>query len=194
MTTTAFLADSSAKRHDTGPGHPENSARWKMHGAGRVLIADSDVHHGNGTQDIFYGDPSVYFFSTHQSPWYPGTGDSRETGESAGLGTTLNRPFPAGSGRDRILGAFGELNARMDEFRPDLVMLSAGFDSRVGDPLGQFLLTDADFADLTGVLLEIADKSAGGRIVSVLEGGYSLGGLTAGVRAHAAALRGSVAE
>src|SRR5580704_17318512 len=133
----------------------------------RVAIADWDVHHGNGTQDIFYTDPSVFFFSTHQSPWYPGTGAASETGEGAGKGMTLNYPFPAGSGRDQILGAFRESFAlRMDEFRPDLVLISAGFDSRMGDPLGRFLLTDADFADLTGVMLEIAHKHAGGRLIS----------------------------
>jgi acetoin utilization deacetylase AcuC-like enzyme len=155
----------------------------------RVLIADWDVHHGNGTQDIFYSDGAVCFFSTHQYPWYPGTGASDETGAGPGLGTTLNCPFPAGSGRKEILGAFQDkLRPAAEAFQPGLVLLSAGFDSRAGDPLGNFLLTDADFADLTAVLREIAEKHAEGRLVSVLEGGYSLGGLAAGVRAHVAAL------
>ena len=155
----------------------------------RVAIVDWDVHHGNGTQDIFYADPSVFFFSTHQSPWYPGTGDLEETGHGPGKNTTLNCPFAAGAGRDQILGAFrSKLAPLMDDFRPDMVLLSAGFDSRLGDPLGRFRLSDADFAELTGVAMEIADKHAGGRLVSVLEGGYSLEGLSCAVGAHARSL------
>jgi len=162
-----------------------------QHGVERVLIADWDVHHGNGTQDIFYRDPSVFFFSTHQSPWYPGTGDRDETGEGAGEGTTMNRPFAAGTGRAEILGVFQqELAVAMDAFRPELVLISAGFDSRLGDPLGHFRLTDEDFADLTRVMLDIADKYAGDRLISVLEGGYNLPGLTQAVAAHTGALSG----
>jgi acetoin utilization deacetylase AcuC-like enzyme len=161
----------------------------QKHGVERVLIADWYVHHGNGTQDIFYADGSVFFFSTHQSPWYPGTGAANETGEAAGAGTTMNCPFLAGSGRTEILGAFEQrLVPAMREFRPELVMISAGFDSRLGDPLGKFRLTDQDFADLTATLLAIAGEYAGGRLVSVLEGGYDLDGLTHAVGAHAAAL------
>jgi acetoin utilization deacetylase AcuC-like enzyme len=161
----------------------------RQYGVERVVIADWDVHHGNGTQDIFYSDPSVFFFSTHQSPWYPGTGAASETGAGAGEGTTLNCPFPAGSGRDQIAGAFREkFKPRMDDFRPDLILLSAGFDSRLGDPLGRFVLTDADFADLTALLLEIAGKYARGRLISVLEGGYDLNGLSRAVYAHAHSL------
>jgi acetoin utilization deacetylase AcuC-like enzyme len=160
-------------------------------GVDRVLIADWDVHHGNGTQDIFYSDGTVLFFSTHQHPWYPGTGAANETGEGPGAGMTINCPFPAGSGRAEILGAFQQrLLPAAEKVKPDLVLISAGFDSREGDPLGNFLLTDADFADLTQVMREIADKHAGGRLVSVLEGGYSLDGLAAGVRAHVEALIG----
>jgi acetoin utilization deacetylase AcuC-like enzyme len=162
----------------------------KKYGVKRVLIADWDVHHGNGTQDVFYTDGSVFFFSTHQHPWYPGTGLTEETGEGAGLGATLNCPFPAGSGRSEILGAFQEqLMPAAEKFQPELVLISAGFDSRVDDPLGNFLLTDTDFADLTRAMREIADKHAAGRVVSVLEGGYSLSGLAAGVRAHVEALQ-----
>ena len=161
----------------------------KKHGVERVLIADWDVHHGNGTQDIFYADGSVFFFSTHQSPWYPGTGMPNETGEGKGKGTTLNCPFPSGSGSQEILGAFREkLVPAANAFKPDLILLSAGFDSRAGDPLGQFLLDDSDFAALTAVMLELADKHAKGRLVSVLEGGYSLTGLAAASAAHAKAL------
>jgi len=167
------------------------SARYaqQRYGVERVLIADWDVHHGNGTQDIFYEDGSVFFFSTHQSPWYPGTGDSDETGEGPGKSTTLNCPFPAGTGRNEILGAFREkLFPVMDEFRPDLVLISAGFDSRLGDPLGHFRLTDPDFAELTEVMMEISDKHSEGRLVSVLEGGYDLSGLTKSVSSHVEAL------
>lgn len=159
------------------------------HHIGRVLIADWDVHHGNGTQDAFYDDGTVLFFSTHQSPWYPGTGSANETGYADGEGKTINCPFPARSGRKEIVGAFEKiLLPAADEFRPDLVLISAGFDSREGDPLGHFRLTDTDFEDLTRLMLGIADKYSGGRLVSVLEGGYNLGGLAAAARAHAQAL------
>lgn len=161
----------------------------KKHGAGRVLIADWDVHHGNGTQDTFYSDGSVFVFNTHQSPWYPGTGARDERGDGRGEGMILNCPFPAGSGRKEILGAFQEqLMAAADHIKPELVLISAGFDSRAGDPLGRFLLSDRDFADLTNVMREIADKHSHGRLLSVLEGGYDLHGLAAAVRAHAEAL------
>jgi len=157
----------------------------RKHGVGRVLIADWDVHHGNGTQDIFYSDGSVFFFSTHQSPWYPFTGAIREMGEGAGRGCTMNCPFPAGSGRAEILGAFRNgLMPAMDRFKPDLVLISAGFDSRLDDPLGQFTLVDADFAELTSIMLELAAKHSGGRLVSVLEGGYNLAGLGSAAAAH----------
>jgi acetoin utilization deacetylase AcuC-like enzyme len=161
----------------------------RKHGAGRVLIADWDVHHGNGTQDIFYADGSVFFFSTHQHPWYPGTGAPEETGEGAGAGMTMNCPFPAGSGRREIIGAFEKmLVPAAKKIKPELVLISAGFDSRIDDPLGNFLLSDADFADLTRVMLEIASQFAGSRVVSVMEGGYSLTGLASATRAHVEAL------
>src|SRR5262249_53167960 len=161
------------------------------HKAERVLIADWDVHHGNGTQDIFYADGSVFFFSTHQHPWYPGTGMADETGEGPGKGTTMNCPFPAGSGRNEILGAFrNKLLPAASRFKPDVVMISAGFDSRAGDPLGRFTLTDEDFAELTTLLLDMADKHARGRLVSVLEGGYNLSGLASAATAHVRALAG----
>jgi acetoin utilization deacetylase AcuC-like enzyme len=161
----------------------------RKYGVQRVLIADWDVHHGNGTQDIFYTDGSVFFFSTHQHPWYPGTGAPGETGDGAGAGMTMNCPFPAGSGRKEILGAFEQMLApAAKKVKPELVLISAGFDSRIDDPLGNFLLTDADFADLTRIMLKIADQTAGGRVVSVLEGGYSLTGLASAVRSHVEAL------
>jgi acetoin utilization deacetylase AcuC-like enzyme len=166
----------------------------RKHGVGRVLIADWDVHHGNGTQDAFYTDGSVFFFSTHQHPWYPGTGMPWETGEEAGKGTTLNCPFPAGAGREQILGAFREkLIPAAQAFRPDLILISAGFDSRQGDPLGRFTLTDEDFAELTRLMLEVADRHCKGRLVSVLEGGYNLTGLASAMTAHVQALTAATA-
>jgi acetoin utilization deacetylase AcuC-like enzyme len=161
------------------------------HGAERVLIADWDVHHGNGTQDVFYRDGTVLFFSTHQSPWYPGTGAASERGEGDGAGKTINCPFPAGSGRREIVGAFRDiLLPAAEDFRPDLVLLSAGFDSRINDPLGQFTLIDDDFADLTRMMTDFAAQHCGGRLVSVLEGGYSLDGLARAAEAHMRALLG----
>jgi acetoin utilization deacetylase AcuC-like enzyme len=155
------------------------------YGAERVLIADWDVHHGNGTQDIFYEDASVLFFSTHQSPWYPGTGAASERGAGKGLGTTINCPFRAGAGRDEILGVFRSvLMPATEEFRPDVVLISAGFDARVDDPLGHFRLIDSDFFDLTRLMMEIADTCCDSRLVSVLEGGYNLEGLASASEAH----------
>jgi acetoin utilization deacetylase AcuC-like enzyme len=161
----------------------------KAHGAERVLIVDWDVHHGNGTQDIFYGDGSVLFFSTHQWPLYPGTGRKAETGMGAGAGLTINCPLPAGAGRALVLGAMREeLVPAADRFRPDFVVISAGFDSRAGDPLGGFLLKDEDFAEMTRLMMEIADRHAKGRVISVLEGGYGLGILGGSAAAHVGAL------
>ncbi|HUU31762.1 MAG TPA: histone deacetylase [Phycisphaerae bacterium] len=162
----------------------------RKHGIEKVLIVDWDVHHGNGTQEIFYADPSVFYFSTHQGPWYPGTGSAEETGAGKGKGTTLNCPFPAGAGRKEIVEeAFrGRLLPAADRFKPDLVLISAGFDSRAGDPLGGFRLADEDFADLTCLALQVARSHAGGRLVSVLEGGYALDGLASACAAHVQAL------
>jgi acetoin utilization deacetylase AcuC-like enzyme len=159
------------------------------HGIRRVLIADWDVHHGNGTQDIFYEDGSVFFFDTHQHPLYPGTGMIDETGRGPGLGATLNCPFPAGAGRREIVTAFRErLLPAADAFKPELVLVSAGFDSRIDDPLGGFTLTDDDFAELTALVRGIADAHAGGRLVSTLEGGYNLAGLASAAASHVRAL------
>lgn len=157
----------------------------KHHGIGRVLIVDWDVHHGNGTQDIFYADGSVFYFSIHQWPLYPGTGDAAETGAGDGLGATMNIPVPEGAGRVEFMNAFEKkLLPAMESFRPELVLISAGFDSRIHDPLGGLTLDDEDFVDLTRLLLDLADRHARGRLVSVLEGGYNLGGLAAAATAH----------
>ena len=157
----------------------------RVHGIERVLIADWDVHHGNGTQDIFYADGSVLVMSTHQFPFYPGTGPRAETGAGAGTGATMNRPFPAGAGDREIVGAFAnDLLPAARAFRPELVLISAGFDSRAGDLLGGFRVTDDGFRALTRVMLEIAEIAGEGRLVSVLEGGYTLSGLASAVHAH----------
>jgi acetoin utilization deacetylase AcuC-like enzyme len=161
----------------------------RRRGAERVAIVDWDVHHGNGTQEIFYEDGSVLFFSTHQSPWYPGTGAASERGADRGTGATINCPLPASSGRTEIFQAFERsLLPRIDEFRPDLVLISAGFDSRIDDPLGSFLLTDNDFADLSTMMGEVAARYCAGRLVSILEGGYNLDGLGKAAEAHVRAL------
>lgn len=161
----------------------------KQHGAAKVVIVDWDVHHGNGTQDIFYEDGSVFFASTHQSPWYPFTGHTEETGAGKGKGSTMNFPLPAGTGMKQIGEAFEtKLLPAIATFKPDLIMISAGFDSRVDDPLGQFKLTDDDFSSLTRLLMQSADEHCQGRLVSVLEGGYNLTGLASAVTAHVGAL------
>jgi acetoin utilization deacetylase AcuC-like enzyme len=160
-----------------------------VHGIDHVLVVDWDVHHGNGTQDIFYDDGSVLFFDTHQHPLYPGTGLATETGRGAGAGLTINCPFPAGSGREEIVGAFRDrLVPAARRFKPQLVLVSAGFDSRIDDPLGSFTLTDDDFATLTAIVREIAAEHAEGRIVSTLEGGYALEGLASAAASHVQAM------
>ncbi|MDA7757427.1 histone deacetylase [Opitutales bacterium] len=172
--------------------HVAIAARYaqKVHNVEKVLIVDWDVHHGNGTQDSFYDDESVFFFSTHQYPWYPGTGSTEETGTGKGLGSNLNIPLPAGSGRkDLVEGAFGQdLIKRVRSFKPELLLISAGFDSRIDDPLGQFTLSDHDFFDLTKLLIDISNEYCDGRILSVLEGGYNLSGLASACAHHLRAM------
>jgi acetoin utilization deacetylase AcuC-like enzyme len=161
----------------------------RRHRIDRVLIVDWDVHHGNGTQDTFWSDGSVLFFDTHQSPLYPGTGGADETGEGKGQGRIINCPLPAGTGGKRILDLYRDkLVPAAEQFRPQLVMISAGFDSRRDDPLGGFQLTDEDFAQMTRVVLGLAQRHAGGRVVSVLEGGYGLPGLASAAAAHVGAM------
>jgi acetoin utilization deacetylase AcuC-like enzyme len=155
----------------------------------RVAVVDWDVHHGNGTQGIFYDDPTVFFFSAHQYPWYPGTGARGETGVGRGRGSTLNVPLrartPAAEHRRAVETAVEEIAAK---FKPDLVIISAGFDSHASDPLGQLKLEDEDFVALTRVVKTWAGEACGGRLVSCLEGGYNLSTLGQTVRAHVAAL------
>jgi len=159
------------------------------YGADRVLIIDWDVHHGNGTQEIFYRDPSVFYFSTHQYPYYPGTGSTTERGLDKGEGTTLNVPLSEGTSAAAHREAFGEaLKAIEKTFPPDLIIVSAGFDSRRGDPLGGLMLEDSDFSEMTKQVMEMADRNASGRVISVLEGGYNLNTLGETVRTHINAL------
>jgi acetoin utilization deacetylase AcuC-like enzyme len=157
----------------------------EKHNLEKILIVDWDVHHGNGTQDVFYEDGSVFFFSTHQWPWYPWSGGTDETGIGSGKGTTLNAPLPAGSGDKEIIEAFEQrMRPKVKQFKPDFVLISAGFDSRNTDPLGRFRVTDSGFKRLTRIMKQIADDHAEGRLVSMLEGGYSLTGLAQAVPAH----------
>ena len=156
------------------------------HGAERVAIMDFDVHHGNGSQEIFWSDATVMYCSTHQMPLYPGTGAASERGAHD---TVVNAPLRAGDGGPAFRNAMeAVIMPRLSAFRPDLVVISAGFDAHVRDPLANLNLVEADFTWVTQKLMEIADKSAGGRIVSLLEGGYDLQGLAFSVAAHVTAL------
>jgi acetoin utilization deacetylase AcuC-like enzyme len=151
------------------------------HGAERVAIVDWDVHHGNGTQDIFWDDPSVLYCSTHQMPLYPGTGSKDERG----AGNIVNAPLSPGTGSDLFREAFNSrVLPALDNFRPDLIVVSAGFDAHRRDPLAEINLDEDDFDWATGQLLERATRHAGGRLVSLLEGGYDLQGLAFSVAAH----------
>jgi acetoin utilization deacetylase AcuC-like enzyme len=157
-----------------------------QHGAERVAIVDFDVHHGNGTQEIFWSDPTVMYCSTHQMPLYPGTGAVSERGEH---NTVVNAPLRPGDGGERFRAALETvILPRLREFRPDLIIMSAGFDAHMRDPLANLNLVEPDFAWATQKVMEIADQSAQGRVVSVLEGGYDLDGLARSVAAHVTAL------
>jgi acetoin utilization deacetylase AcuC-like enzyme len=143
-------------------------------GLDRILIVDFDVHHGNGTQATFWKDPRAGFLSIHRWPFYPGTGSADERGGGTGLGTTLNLPITIDTSRETYLQLFAaRLQSFADQIRPQLVLVSAGFDAHRSDPLGNFLLETHDFATITDRILEIAAVHAGGRVVSVLEGGYN---------------------
>ncbi|HEX8665152.1 MAG TPA: histone deacetylase family protein [Beijerinckiaceae bacterium] len=156
------------------------------HGAERVAIVDWDVHHGNGSQDIFWSDPTVMYASTHQMPLYPGTGAVSERGDHD---TVVNAPLSPGDGGDVFREAFETaILPRLENFSPDLVVISAGFDAHWRDPLANLNLVEADFAWATQKLMGLAEKRCNGRIVSVLEGGYDLEGLSKSVAAHVTAL------
>jgi acetoin utilization deacetylase AcuC-like enzyme len=160
-----------------------------VHHLETVLIVDWDVHHGNGTQDIFWTDNTVFFFSAHQFPHYPGTGERNEIGEGKGAGFTLNLPLRGGTAATSYREAFRDALADIEgRFHPDLVIISAGFDSHRDDPLGNLLLDDADFSEMTKDVLRIAEKHSHGRVVSLLEGGYNLDLLGGAVRSHLTAL------
>jgi acetoin utilization deacetylase AcuC-like enzyme len=155
------------------------------HGAQRVAIVDWDVHHGNGTQDIFWADATVLYASTHQMPFYPWTGGAEETG----VGNIVNAPLASGTGSEAFRAAFAQrILPEVERFAPDLIVISAGFDAHRFDPLGGLGLTGQDFSWATEQVLAIAGRCCGGRIVSVLEGGYDIDGLTESVAAHVAAL------
>ena len=157
----------------------------RKHNLSKVLIVDWDVHHGNGTQDIFYDDPTVFYFGIHQYPFYPGSGAAGEKGHGEGLGFTLNVPLPAGSDDRDYQEAFEKsLRPAAIEFDPDFVLISAGFDAHEDDLLGGMKVTARGFAELTRVVDQIAGQCCEGRLVSVLEGGYGLEGLAASVEAH----------
>ena len=159
-----------------------------VHGAERVAIMDFDVHHGNGTQDIFWSDPRVMYSSTHEMPAYPGTGAVSERGEYNNI---VNAPLNAGDDSMHFREAMEvAVLPRIEAFSPDLVIISAGFDAHRRDPLGNINLVEADFAWVTGKLLDIAEQKSGGRLVSVLEGGYDLEGLGRSVAAHMLKLMG----
>lgn len=153
-------------------------------GLKRVLIADWDLHHGNGTQDIFYGDPRVLYFSTHEYPAYPGSGNFDEIGRGEARGYTINVPLAAGAGNAHYVKVYRQiLQPVVRVFRPELILVSAGFDIYEGDPLGDMRVTPEGFACLTRLLMDMADEVCHGRIVLVLEGGYDLRGVARGVRA-----------
>jgi acetoin utilization deacetylase AcuC-like enzyme len=163
------------------------------YGVSRVFIVDWDVHHGNGTQNIFLEDPSVYFFSIHEHPsfLYPGTGRRWETGRGAGEGTTLNSPMAPGAGDIEYRMAFEQLlRPAVDAFRPEIFLVSAGFDAHRDDPLADIQLTEEGFRFMTRFVVDLANRHCGGRVVSLLEGGYDLDSVTSSVEAHVLELLG----
>jgi acetoin utilization deacetylase AcuC-like enzyme len=158
----------------------------KKHGAERVAIVDFDVHHGNGTQEIFWADPTLMYCSTHQMPLYPGTGAINERGDHDNI---VNAPLRAGDGGEQFRAAMEtRILPRLASFGPELIIISAGFDAHKRDPLANLQLVEEDFGWATRKIMEVADKTADGRVVSVLEGGYDLEGLSKSVDAHVIAL------
>ncbi len=156
----------------------------KKYGLKRILIVDWDLHHGNGTQRSFFDDPGVLFFSSHQYPYYPGTGGVNEVGSGAGEGFTVNAPLPAGFGDEEYIHVYSRILRPIAlEYRPELILVSAGFDPFVHDPLGGMKVTGEGFGTLAGIVQDIAQETCPGRIVITLEGGYNPEGLRNGVRA-----------
>ncbi|MFC1665788.1 histone deacetylase [Pseudomonadota bacterium] len=169
------------------------SARYlqQKHGVEKILILDWDVHHGNGTQRSFENDPSILYISLHQFPYYPGTGDYNETGVDAGEGSVLNCPMEAGAGDQEYEQAFlKQILPKIDEFKPDMVLLSAGFDAHASDPLAAINLSTEFFGWMSQRMMEVADKYAEGRLLSMLEGGYNLETLPFCVETHLVELMG----
>lgn len=163
-------------------------------GIGRILIVDFDLHHGNGTQHSFYSDPSVLYFSTHQFPYYPGTGWYQETGSGDGAGYTVNVPMAHGMNDDDYIFAFRELLVPVaDLFRPEIVLVSAGFDTYRDDPLGDMCVTEAGYSAMTEILLGIARKWCRSMVLFALEGGYDAAGLATSVKAVITAMKGAPA-
>jgi len=160
----------------------------ELDGIKRVAVMDFDVHHGNGTQQAFWDWENLFYASTHQSPCYPGTGSERERGK---FGNIANAPLPPGSTSDDFRDAFGFIRPALKDFAPDLVLVSAGFDAHVDDPLAGLALVEEDYAWITDELLAIAENTAQGRLVSILEGGYDLGALSRSVVVHVKALMGA---
>ena len=157
----------------------------KQHGLDKLLVVDWDVHHGNGTQHTFEEDPSILYISLHQYPFYPGSGAASETGKGRGIGATLNCPMPAGAGDSDYETAFREqVLPKANKFRPEAVLISAGFDAHRDDPLAQICLTTACYRWMSERLMEVAQAHANGRIISTLEGGYSLEALPLSVSEH----------
>lgn len=192
----AFCATRPPGHHALNTGREEGfcffnsvaiAARYakKQYKLRKILIVDWDYHHGNGTEAVFYDDPEVLFFSTHDLYAYPGTGSPEKTGEGAGKGFNINVHLGCGSGDAEIITAFREkLLPRMHEFKPELVIVSAGFDSRKNDLLGCFRVTDKGFVRLTRLVMDIAGQYAGGKLISVLEGGYNLRGNASAASHH----------
>lgn len=163
-------------------------------GVERLLILDWDVHHGNGTQHSFEDDPSVLYVSTHQYPYYPGTGSAAEAGRGRGVGATVNIPMPAGCGDDEYVGSFQRILVPVARgFRPDFVLVSCGFDAHHADPLASMRVTGAGFAALAAIVRRLADELCGGRLAFILEGGYALDGIREGTEAVLDALTAPVA-
>ncbi len=175
--------------------HVAIAARYaqKQYGLKKILIVDWDYHHGNATEAMFYDDPSVLYFSTHDLYAYPGTGDPRKKGSGAGLGYNINVALPCGTNDKMIIDVYKNiLLPAAKKFQPDLVLVSAGFDSREHDLLGCFDITDVAYKAMTKIVMQIADKYADGRLISVLEGGYNLKGISDAVVTHVSTMLGKV--